>query len=158
MSDLRFSGTLKYSFLYAMSVMLFTIGYVALLIKLGGNTIIMQLLGVFAITLGCMYVVVRALQHSHQHYGIASALKLGLIGGVLSTGLLIGVEAVLFKVFGLQMAPEAFLQSGLPYMGLQAMLLFEMLVYSILSSFVVYQYLKKPLEGFRYRNQKEVHA
>ena len=148
-----FKGVASYTIIST----LLLLTYLGILINIDSNTLIMQLLGAFLISLVSMFLIVRSLMHKPDDpYSIGSAIKMGLIGGVASAAVLLAIETLLFALGDIKLAPDVMANSGLPYFGLQAMLVFEMVAFSLISSLACFQYLKKPLEGFKYRQPKGV--
>lgn len=157
MSTLLSLRPVKASILYAIMVLILALSYVSILMLTGANTVIAQITGMFGIAAVAMFITVQPFQRKYIPYNIGTALKLGILGGIFSAGLLLLAEVLIHAIVGIKLAPDAFMRSGLPYTGLQAMLIFELVVYSLLSSLIMFQYYKKPLEHFKYRQQHEHH-
>lgn len=146
-----FSSALKYSAIVVGAIM----AYLIILLKTGSNTMVMQLTGMFVISLLAMFTVVRVYLHSERSpYTFVTAIKMGFLGGILTAAFLLGIETLLYAVTDLRLAPASALDSGLPYLGMQAMMAFGMVANGILSSFACFQYFKRPLRGSRYRKPK----
>lgn len=143
--------SLKYSGLAVVG----TLAYLFILMQTGGNTLVMQLLGMFIISLVAMFLIVRVYLHSEANpYTFVTAIKMGVAGGVSSGAILLCIESILLAAAGIHFAPDVMLNSGYPYITMQIMLAFGTTVFALISSFACFQFFKRPLEGSRYRKPK----
>lgn len=153
MTELSKLKSAKQATLFAIITALGVLVYVGFLKAAGANTIIWQLLGTFAITLGAMFIAIQPFTKNLKQFDIGSPLKISLFGGAGAAALLIVIELILVSTADIKMAPTSMLDSGLPYGGLQAMLMFEVFVYSIISGIAAWQLYKKPTADYRYERK-----
>jgi hypothetical protein len=139
----------KMGLAYGFSAALAIAAVIAVLMVLNANGIIAQVAVKFGFILVFAFVMFGHVKRNNNRLNLPIALSAGAGLGVATFLSLVIIESFSMLVFDVKFAPASVLHADLAWFFLYVMFGFELLLYTLISTLIGFQYYKSPIKSYQ---------